>query len=109
MELRELHAEMLKVKKEVTQVVLPAAPPTIPPPGPTIVPLEEEDDGEDGDITPMARDDDAFLGLHQRAFEVPDREANGGETPDDCSGGDCAACDFALGNLVSGNGGVTPL
>ena len=51
---------------------------------PTIVPLEEEDGGEDGDTTPMARDDDAFLGLHHGAFEVPDMEADDGETPDDC-------------------------
>ena len=43
---------MLKVKKEVTQVVPPPAPATTPPPGPTIVPLDEEEDGEDGDITP---------------------------------------------------------
>ena len=46
--------------------------------------MEEEDDGEDGDITPVARDDDAFLGQHHDAFEVPDTEADGGETPDDC-------------------------
>ena len=32
----------------------------------------------------MARDDDAFLGLHHGAFEVPDMEAENGETPDDC-------------------------
>ena len=51
---------------------------------PTIVPLEEEDDGDDGDITPMARDDDAFLGLHHGAFEVPDMEADDGELRDDC-------------------------
>ena len=33
---------------------------------------------------PMALDDDAFLGLHHGAFEVPDMEADEGETPDDC-------------------------
>ena len=32
----------------------------------------------------MARDDDAFLGLHHGAFEVPDMEAENEETPDDC-------------------------
>ena len=35
-------------------------------------------------ITPLARDDDAFLGLHHGAFEVPDMEAENDETPDDC-------------------------
>ena len=65
---------MLKVKKKVTQVVPPPAPATVP----TIVPLEEEDDGDDGDINPMARDDDAFLGLHHGAFEVPDMKAKDG-------------------------------
>ena len=32
----------------------------------------------------MARDDDAFLGLHHGAFEVPDMEAENEEMPDDC-------------------------
>ena len=32
----------------------------------------------------MTRDDDVFLGLHHGAFEVPDMEADDGETPDDC-------------------------
>ena len=75
---------MLKVKKEVTHVVPPPAPPATTPRGPTVVPLEEEDDGENGDITLMARDDDAFLGLHRGAFEVPDMAADDGELSDDC-------------------------
>ena len=35
-------------------------------------------------MTVMARDDDAFLGLHHGAFEVPDMEAENCEMPDDC-------------------------
>ena len=34
----------------------------------------------------MARDDDAFLGLHHGAFEVPDMEAENGETLDELYG-----------------------
>ena len=62
----------------------PAAPPTTPLPIRVVVLAEEKDGGDDGDITPMARDDDAFFGLHHGAFEVPDMEAENGETPDDC-------------------------
>ena len=47
-EVRELHAEVLEVKKEVIQVP-PPAPPTTPPPIPAVVSVEEEDGGEDGD------------------------------------------------------------
>ena len=84
-ELRELHAEMLKVKKEVTQVVPSPAPPTTPPPVPIIVPLEEEDGGDDGDITPIgASMMMRSVGPHHGALEVPDMEADDGETPDDC-------------------------
>ena len=32
----------------------------------------------------MARDDDAVLGLHHGAFEVPNMEADDGELRDDC-------------------------
>ena len=67
-ELRELHAEMLMVKKEVTQVVPLPAPPATLLRGRPFVPLDEEDRGDYDDITPMARDDDAFLGLHHGAF-----------------------------------------
>ena len=80
--MRELHAEMLEVKKEVIHVP-PPAPPTTPLPIPAVVSVEE-DGGDDCDITPMARDDDAFLGVHHGAFEVPDMEAENGETLDDC-------------------------
>ena len=44
----------------------------------------EEGGGDDGDITPMAQEDDAFLGLHHGAFEVHDMEDENGETPDYC-------------------------
>ena len=50
-ELRELHAEMLEVKKEVIQVLPPPAPPTTPLPIPVVVLAEEEDGGDDGDGT----------------------------------------------------------
>ena len=84
-EVRELHAEMMRVKREVIQVAPPAPPPTTPPPVPVVVLAEEEGGGDDGDITPMARDDDAFLGLHHGAFEVQDMEAeNDGMPEDDC-------------------------
>ena len=73
---------MLEVKTEVIQVP-PPAPPTTPLPIPAVVSVEEEDGGDDCDITLMARDDDAFLGLHHGVFEVPDMEAENGETPDD--------------------------
>ena len=76
----ELHPEMLKVKMEVTQVFPPLAPATVP----TTVPLEEEDGGGDCDITAMARDDDALLGLHHGAFEDPSMEADDVELTDDC-------------------------
>ena len=49
--MRELHAEMLEVKKEVIQVVPPPALPTTPLPIPAVVSVEEEDGGDDGDIT----------------------------------------------------------
>ena len=84
-EVRELHAEMMRVKREVIQVAPPSPPPTSPPPVPVVVLAEEEGGGDDGDITPMAREDDAFLGLHHGAFEVQDMEAeNDGMPEDDC-------------------------
>ena len=82
-EVRELHAEMMRVKREVIQVAPPAPPPTTPPPVPVVVVAEEEGGGDDGDITPMARDDDAFLGLHHGAFEVQDMEAENDGMPED--------------------------
>ena len=84
-EVRELHAEMMRVKKEVIQVAPPAPPPTTPPQIPVVVLTGEEGGGDDGDITPMAQEDDALLGLHHGAFEVHDMEdENDGMPEDDC-------------------------
>ena len=85
-EVRELHAEMMRVKKEVIQVAPPAPPPTTPPRIPVAVLTGDEGGGDDCDITPMAQDDDALLGLHHGAFEVHDMEdENDGIPEDDCS------------------------
>ena len=81
-ELRDLNAELIQVKKEVTQV-FPTSVPATPPSGPTIVPLEEEDSDGDGDLTPMAQNDDAYLGLHHGAFDAPGMEVDAAEPPDD--------------------------
>ena len=85
-EVRELHAEMMRVKKEVIQVAPPSPPPTTPPKIPVVILTGDEGGGDDCDITPMAQDDDALLGLHHGAFEIHDMEdENDGIPEDDCS------------------------
>ena len=85
-EVRELHAEMMRVKKEVIQVAPPSPPPTTPPKIPVVLLTGDDGGGDDCEITPMAQDDDAFLGLHHGAFEVHDMEdENDGIPEDDCS------------------------
>ena len=86
-EVRELHAEMMRVKKEVIQVAPPTPPPTPPPKIPVVLLTGDDGGGDDCEITPMAQEDDAFLGLHHGAFEVHDMEDEDDENPDD----DCSA------------------